>query len=165
MFDTLTVIAYLLGNDSGLSDHLRLKALFSERKDSVVCVQHALSPQIKWQGVPPEANSLAIIIKDAKPIHNTKKNHYYWVVYNLPVEVKNLPVGGNDEMNKHNEGVNSWGQRNYHTLCWEKGLHPVVVELYALDKRFSTHEKITGEVLEQKMKGHILAKQSINYIP
>ncbi|EKD77696.1 MAG: hypothetical protein ACD_42C00223G0001 [uncultured bacterium] len=158
MFDTLTVIAYLLGNKPGHSTQLHLQAQFLEKQNLVCVVQNAQSPQLRWKGVPPEASSLALIIKDAKTLKNTEKPHYYWVVYNLPVAVTALPFGGNNQMTSHDEGINSWGQKNYHSLCLGNTTHPVMIELVALDKRFSAREPMTGEILEQKIKGHVLAK-------
>lgn len=149
MFDTLTVVAYLLGNEPGHSSKLHLRAQFLEQPHAL-CVQSIQSPRIQWSGVPPEAGSLALIIKDAKS--------YYWVVYNLPVQTKELPFGANHEILSHDEGVNSFGKDNYHTWCSRTTVHPVKVELYALDKRFDARKPMTGETLEQKIKGHVLAK-------
>lgn len=158
MFDTLTVVAYLLGNEPGHSTQLHLRAQFLEKQNSVCQVQNVQSPQLRWQNVPPEASSLAFIIKDAKTSKNAEKPRYYWVVYNLPVEVSALPFGSSHQMTPRDEGINSWGEKNYHGLCLGSTAHPVTVALYALDKRFSAREPMTGEIVEQKIKGHVLAK-------
>jgi Raf kinase inhibitor-like YbhB/YbcL family protein len=149
MFDTLTVIAYLLGNEPVHPRHLQLQAQFLE-KEKTTCVQTALSPQLKWKSIPPEATSLALIIKD--------KKEYYWVVYNLPAQINGLPYGANVQMTPHDEGLNSWGQKKYHALCPKNVIAPVTVELYALDKRFDAVKPMTGELLERKIQGHVLAK-------
>lgn len=147
MLDTFTLLVYLFGNDPGRSSHLQLQ-IKNRENQKVTCVTNARSPALQWQGVPPDANSLALMIKD--------QNHYEWVVYNLPPDLKKLPYGANTEINAHNIGMNSWGQRNYHATC-----SPVTVELYALDKRFSAREIVTGETLEKKIQGHILDKKII----
>lgn len=149
MFDTLAVIAYLLSSDSGHSSHLHLQAKFLEKEKSV-CAQTVESPQLRWKGVPPEASSLALIVKD--------KKDYHWVVYNLPVQVNSLPFGSNDQIRSQDEGKNSWGQKNYHELCVGDAAHPVTIELFALDKSFNARHAMTGTELEQKIKGHVLAK-------
>lgn len=155
MFDTLTIVAYLLGNEPGHSTQLHLQTRFLEKQNPVCQVQNAQSPQLRWSGVPPGASSLALIIKDAK---SSEKPHYYWVVYNLPVEVSALPFGSSHQMTPRDEGINSWGQKNYHSVCLKNMAHPVTIELVALDKRFSAREPMTGEIVEQKIKGHVLAK-------
>lgn len=156
MFDTLAVLAYLIKYDSGMSDHLRLQAYFSE-KQKTTATQSVQSPKIKWKGVPPEASSLALIIKDAKLSADTKKQHYYWIVYNLPIQAKKLNYGDDHQINPYNEGINSWGQKCYHT----KQTHPVIVELYVLDQRFSAQHAMTGEALEKKIHGHVLVKKTV----
>lgn len=149
MFDTLTVVAYLLSHDSGYADRLRFKTPHFPNQNHL-CVHKRQSPLLKWRGVPPEASSLALIVKD--------KSHYEWIVYNLPVSAKELSFDANDHINRNDVGVNSWGEKKYHAPCWGNQSQPVTIELYALDKRFSARETMTGEVLEKKIKGHVLAK-------
>lgn len=151
MFDTLTVVAYLMSHESGYVDRLRLHKITTNDQ---LCLQREHSPELKWFGVPPEASSLAVIIKD--------NQHYEWVVYNLPVNANGLPFGANQLVLSSDQGVNSWGQRNYHAPCYGNLSHPVTIKLYALDKRFSAREDMTGEMLEKKMVGHVLAKAELN---
>ncbi|HLB55950.1 MAG TPA: hypothetical protein VJK30_01270 [Coxiellaceae bacterium] len=158
MFDTLTLLACLIGNDPGHSTQLTMKPPFLEKENKIICVQRTQSPQFQWKDVPPEASSLAFIIKDANTFTTMNKQKYYWVVYNLPVQTTQLPYGANVHMSPYDEGVNSWGEKNYHSICADNTEYPVIVELYALDKRFSATTPMTGEVLEQKIKGHVLAK-------
>ncbi|OGT42589.1 MAG: hypothetical protein A3F13_09250 [Gammaproteobacteria bacterium RIFCSPHIGHO2_12_FULL_40_19] len=149
MFDTLTVVAYLISHHSGYADRLRFMKPFSNTENQL-CIHNTQSPALKWRGVPPEASSLALIVKD--------KMHYEWIVYNLPVSARGLPFGANHQMTPHDQGVNSWGEKNYHAPCFENKTYLVSVTLYALDKRFSARENMTGNVLEKKMKGHVLTK-------
>ena len=153
MIDTLTVIAYLLGHDAGSAGHLQLKAFFPE-KQTTQCVQKAVSPQLQWRGVPPEADSLAVVVHD--------KKNYYWVAYNLPAYATILPFGANKIINKYDEGVNSFGERNYHSpwVCGQN-VKDVVVELYALDNRISTKKPLSPEGLFTKIKNHVLAKTQV----
>lgn len=141
MIDTLTVIAYLLGNEPDRNVHLKLQASFAKKE----------SPQLRWQGVPPETTSLALVVRN--------KNKYYWIVYNLPPQIKSLPYGVSAQMSPHDEGYNSWGQRNYHAQCTGNATpSPVTIELYALDKRFGARYHMTGHSFEQKIKNHVIAK-------
>jgi Raf kinase inhibitor-like YbhB/YbcL family protein len=153
MLDTLTFVAYMLGNEPGHVGHMHL---FLDHP-AQICQHPTQSPPVRWSGVPPEASSLVLIIKDEKNKLSSEKSRYYWVAYNLPVQAKGLPSDGNDQITYRDEGRNSWGQRNYHAPCSENS-KSVVVELYALDKRFSAHHAITGKLMEQKIKGHVLAK-------
>lgn len=150
MFDTLTVMAYLLSHHSGYVDRLKLQVIQPAQQQ---CVQDAVSPALRWQGVPPEAASLAVIVRD--------KQRYDWVAYNLPVTTTGLPFGASQHMSSHDQGMNSWGKKTYHLSCGQDSLNPVYVELYVLDKRFSVQGNMTGELLEQKMKGHVLEKVKV----
>lgn len=150
MFDTLAVMAYLLGNDAGHLDRLHLQI---PAKQSQACLSLAKSPALQWQGVPPEASSLALLIKDNKK--------YAWVVYNLPVDITGLPTGANTKITAYDEGMNSWGQKNYHSICTESTKNMVEIKLIALDTRFNTSHSMTGEQLEEKIKNHALAETHI----
>lgn len=153
MIDTMTVLVYLLTHNPGHSTHLQISALFPKNS----CVQKTPSPQLRWKKVPPESTSLALIIKDA-PSHKTStKPHYYWIVYNLSPDLKGLSFGADAKINPYDKGINSWGKNNYHAPCWRNKLHPIEIELVALDKRFSARYKMTGEKLEQKIKSSTLA--------
>lgn len=156
MLDTLTVIAYLVGQHQGNGHPLRLNAHFFEKQNHIACVQQAVSPQLRWANVPPEANSLAVVVRD-------EKKHYYWITYNLPTDAKGLPLGVNKTINVNDVGINSFGQRDYYSpwSCGQKINSPVIVELYALDKRFSTRKIISSDALYAKIKKHNLAKAQI----
>ena len=148
MLDTLTVMAYLLGSDPEKGKALHMTVSFPE-KAAVV------SPMIRWKNVPPEAESLAIVIHD-------QQKHYYWVAYNLPTDAIGLPLGASQNMQAFHEGLNSYGERSYHSP-WALGQRPqgLSVELYALDKRFSTHQALSGDQLYAKIKGHTLVKTTV----
>ncbi|PIZ04781.1 MAG: hypothetical protein COY58_03265 [Gammaproteobacteria bacterium CG_4_10_14_0_8_um_filter_38_16] len=150
MIGTMTVLAYLLGSDVKDEGPLRLRAIFSQSQYQ--------SPQLVWKHIPPETDSLALIIKDKQPEKNMKKRQYYWVLYNLPADATHLVTGENQRINRYVEGVNSWGSHNYYPHVTSQ---PVTIELFALDKRFSTKSNMTGKKLEQKMQGHILEKATI----
>ncbi|MDP1573546.1 MAG: hypothetical protein Q8L78_01230 [Coxiellaceae bacterium] len=148
MLDTLAVMAYLLGSGPEKSKALHMAVSFPE-KAAVV------SPVIRWKNVPPEAESLAVVIQD-------NQKNYYWVAYNLPADAKGLPLGANQNMLPFDEGVNSFGEHNYHSP-WSLGAMPqgLRVELYALDKRFSIHKPLSGNDLYAKIKGHTLLKTKV----
>ena len=149
MIDTMTVLAYLLGDDYGHNKQIKLNAEFSQTQVAKV------SPKVIWKNVPPEADSLVLIVKDS---NIPKKENYYWVVYNIPADSHGVNLGESQVINKNNVGLNSWGQKNYHALNYPKKNHKIYITVYALDKKFSSIKNMTGESLEQKIKGHVLAK-------
>src|SRR3990167_10552593 len=153
MLDTLTVLTYLVTHEAGYSGRLHLHVLFPEKQLPVSCAMKPESPQIQiqWSGVPPEADSLAVIIKDKNPSEKTGKANYYWVAYNLPIEGKGLSLGGSNNMNPNNQLMqyhSPWACRN--------AASTVEVELFALDKRFDENSKRTGALFEQEIQGHVI---------
>lgn len=160
MIDTITIVSYLLGHHFGHNSKLNLAAHFSEKENQTICEHVVVSPSLRWRDIPPEASSLAIIVKDANSPKNGEKTHYYWVVYNLPVDATYLSFGASNYMVHYDEGVNSWGERNYHSRCFDHQTHPVTVELFALNTRISSGQPITGEMLEKNIisKKEILAE-------
>lgn len=151
MIDTITIVSYLLGHHFGHNSKINLSVRFAEKENQTICETKVISPSLRWRDVPPEATSLAMIIKDATPPKNGEKTHYYWIVYNLPIDTTYLPFGASNYMVHYNEGVNSWGEQNYHSRCFDHQTHPVTVELLALGARISSNQPITGELLEKKI--------------
>jgi hypothetical protein len=164
MIDTITIVSYLLGHHFGHNSKLNLAARFFEKENQTLCEPSTISPNLRWRDVPPEASSLAIIIKDAHPPKKDEKTHYYWVVYNLPIHAMYLPFGASNFMRRYDEGLNSWGEQNYHSRCFDQQKHPVTIELVALDTKISPDQPMTGEILEKKIisSSHVLAKVEYN---
>lgn len=162
MLNTIAVVSYLLGNHFGQSDHLKLSARFLEEKNQSICASKVVSPSLRWRDIPPEAKSIAVVVKDAVPL---RKNHYYWVVYNLPVESTALPFAASDYMLANHQGLNSWGERKYHSPCWGGKMHAVKVELFALEHHIPEGALITGNALEKKIHASsVLAQVSTRVV-
>lgn len=164
MIDTITIVSYLLGHHFGHNSKVKLSARFAEKENQTICATKIISPSLRWQDVPPEATSLAMVIKDANPPKSGEKTHYYWVVYNLPVDTTYLPFGESNYMVHYDEGVNSWGEQNYHSRCFDHQTHPVKVELFALNTRISANQPITGEMLEKQIVSNKQVLARANYM-
>ena len=48
-----------------------------------------LSPALQWDGVPPDAKSLALTVYD--PDAPTGSGFWHWIVVNIPVDTRSLP--------------------------------------------------------------------------
>jgi len=48
-----------------------------------------ISPALQWDGVPPEAKSLALTVYD--PDAPTGSGFWHWIVVNIPVDTRSLP--------------------------------------------------------------------------
>lgn len=144
MVRTLTLLGYLMTHHPGYQDHMTVVAKKASGR---------LSPYLQIQGVPPEAGSLVLVIKD---VSRRARYPYHWLVYNLSPDTHTIPVGISQHMRLDNEGRNSWGEHAFHT--WPTGKQSKIrAEVLALDQRFSVKKPLTGPELSQRLHGHVLA--------
>jgi len=137
------------------------------------CDSTDISPELRFEEVPPETRSLALICDDPDAPAGT---WVHWVIFNIPVGVDTLPenvspeidpdFGGDSTVTAVN-GKNDFGRFGYGGPCPPPGpAHRYYFKLYALDGEleFPAEEikkGITKEALLKKMEGHILAETSL----
>ncbi|MFL6591140.1 MAG: YbhB/YbcL family Raf kinase inhibitor-like protein [Luteimonas sp.] len=125
------------------------------------CDGAAVSPPLRWSGVPSAAKSLALIVDDpdAPDPAAPQRTWVHWVLYDLPigadglaenVKAAQLPAGTR-------QGLNDWKKTGYGAACPPKGRHRYVFKLYALDRVLpDLHQPDKARLLEA-MEGHVLA--------
>lgn len=127
------------------------------------CQGRDISPALAWSGVPATANSLVLIVDDPDapdPAH-PRTIWVHWLLYNLPVDctalpeaVKTLPAGTL-------EGINDWKRSGYGGPCPPIGRHRYFFKLYALDSVLPDLRFPTKAVLEEAMRGHVIAEAQL----
>lgn len=123
------------------------------------CDGEDLSPEIRWEEVPRDAKTIALIMYDPDAPLRTF-NH--WLFYNIPVELRSLPPGIQDYLEipgKGTSGTNDFGSTGYKGPCPPAGKpHRYFFELLALNtdekieaglKRSAFDEAIDGSVIEK----------------
>ncbi len=126
------------------------------------CDGDDLSPTLAWTGVPSAARSLVLIVDDpdAPDPAAPKMTWVHWVLYNLPsdstglaegVAPSALPAGTR-------EGLNDWQRTGYGGPCPPIGRHRYFHKLYALDTELPELGRPTKAMLEQAMRGHVIAQ-------
>jgi Raf kinase inhibitor-like YbhB/YbcL family protein len=129
------------------------------------CEGQDASPALSWSGLPPGTKSLALIVDDpdAPDPSAPRTTWVHWVVYNIPptatglsegVRAPDLPAGAR-------EGRNDWQSAGYRGPCPPIGRHRYFHKLYALDVALTDLGTPTKSVLEQAMKGHVLAQADL----
>jgi Raf kinase inhibitor-like YbhB/YbcL family protein/uncharacterized protein (TIGR00297 family) len=122
------------------------------------CRSGNTSPALTWNGIPPEARSLALIMDDPDAPIGT---YTHWVAYNLPVDSAGLPEGipeGNLSRGGI-QGINSSRTAGYFGPCPPPGkAHRYFIKLYALDLEPSLPSSMTVETLTSAIAGHVLAQ-------
>ena len=125
------------------------------------CDGEDISPPLRWEGVPAEARSLALIMDDPDAPAGT---WVHWVLYNLPVKRQELAeaipadaelVGGG----RH--GRNSWGRLGYGGPCPPSGTHRYFFKMYALDTVLDLEPGADKEQLLEAMEGRVLARAEL----
>src|SRR5688572_9588399 len=79
------------------------------------------SPEVRWDDVPMEARSLAMIVEDPDA---PKGLFTHWLVYSIPRELLHLPAGipPQDALpNGIRQGLNSFGKLGYAGPCPPRG--------------------------------------------
>jgi len=114
------------------------------------CQGPNINPALNIEGIPQEAQSLALIVDDPDAPMGT---WVHWVIFDIPVidhiDVNSVPG---------RQGINDFQQKKYGGPCPPSGTHRYFFKVYALDKKLNLNEGIGKQGLEDAMEGHILAK-------
>ena len=119
------------------------------------CEGEEVNPPLQIDQIPASAKTLAIIVEDPDAPNGTFD---HWLVWNIPhnqhaLKENTIPpgIGGN----------NSEGKTGYMGPCPPSGSHRYYFHVYALDTELDLGVGADKKMLEQAMKGHILAEGSL----
>jgi len=119
------------------------------------------SPPLQWGDPPEGTRSFALIMDDPDAPAGT---WVHWVVYNLPVEVRELPEGASRARAREFslpqgaiQGKTSFNRADYGGPCPPSGEHRYFFRLYALDTTLE-ESALDKKALLKAMEGHILAQ-------
>jgi Raf kinase inhibitor-like YbhB/YbcL family protein len=126
------------------------------------CEGKDVSPELRIDGVPQGAKSLALIVHDpdAPDPDAPKIDWVHWVVYNLPPGTRSLPEGvQQDDLPKGALlGTTDFKKAAYGGPCPPIGRHRYFFVLHALATVLPDLGTPTRQRLEREMAGHILGK-------
>ena len=120
------------------------------------CDGSDVNPPLKFEGIPTDTKSLALIVDDPDaPVGIW----VHWVLWNIDpkiTEIKenSVPKGGM-------QGMNDFRKHDYGGPCPPSGTHRYFFKLYALDTTLSLGSNSTKNDIETAMKGHILAEAEL----
>lgn len=117
------------------------------------CDGEDISPALEIRDVPPQAQSLALIVDDPDAPMGT---WVHWVAYDIPVvsRIEENSIPGK-------QGNNNFGRKDYGGPCPPSGTHRYFFKLYALDKKLEAGEGLDKQGLEKAMQGHILGNAEL----
>jgi hypothetical protein len=121
-----------------------------------------VSPNLAWSNVPAKTQSFALFMLDPDA---PARVWVHWVVYDLPVDARELPEGVAKQEQPSNgarQGLNDFGKIGYGGPCPPPGKpHRYFFEFYALDSRLDLKAGANKGQVERAMKGHILAQAEL----
>jgi Raf kinase inhibitor-like YbhB/YbcL family protein len=133
--------------------------------DRYTCEGKDVSPELRIDGVPQGAKSLALIVHDpdAPDPNAPKMDWVHWVVYNLPPGTRSLPEGAQpgDLPKGTLVGTSDFKKTAYGGPCPPIGRHRYFFVLHALDTVLPDLGTPTRQRLEREMAGHMLGKAEL----
>jgi Raf kinase inhibitor-like YbhB/YbcL family protein len=120
-----------------------------------------ISPPLSWDEIPPNTQSLVLIVDDPDA---PGKTFVHWVVYDIPPTVKQFPEHIPSSKTLPNGGIqgkNDFGKLGYGGACPPSGTHRYFFHLYALDKKLNLEPGMSKNQILTAMKDHVLAKTEL----
>lgn len=127
------------------------------------CEGEDSAPPLHWDGVPPAARSLVLIVDDpdAPDPAAPQQTWVHWVLIDLPPDSTGLPAGGHPLPASARAGLNDWQRTGYGGPCPPIGRHRYFFKLYALDTTLPALHQPTKTAVERAMQGHVLASAEL----
>jgi Raf kinase inhibitor-like YbhB/YbcL family protein len=122
------------------------------------CEGSCYSPQLTWDGIPEGTQSFAIEMIDYD-IPICKTGFVHWVVYNIPVHIRQLPAQFSFSESAQMGAViapNGAGLRQYYPPCPVSGTHAYTFRLFALDIQAMDPASDRYRVFKQEVSNHLL---------
>lgn len=117
------------------------------------------NPPLSIEGVPSDAESLALIVDDPDAQEPAGKIWDHWVIWNIDPDRTELPEGW--EPTEATEGENDFGETGYGGPNPPDRQHTYKFRLYALDSSLDLQEGATKDEVEESMVEHILAETQL----
>lgn len=129
------------------------------------CEGDDVSPALYWDGVPPEAKSLVLVVEDpdAPDPQAPQRTFAHWLIYNLPPESRGLRENTTLETlpAQAHFGENDFARLGWAGPCPAKGAHRYFFNLFALDRRLPRLDGPRRQELLDAIEPHIIARASL----
>ncbi len=120
------------------------------------CDGDDINPELRFDGVPKEAKSLALVVDDPD---SPSGNWLHWSVWNIDPAVRSIAEDSVPE--EAVEGETDFSEVGYGGPCPGYGEHEYRFTIIALDCVLEVTEGAPRHVLEAAMKAHILATAAL----
>ena len=120
------------------------------------CDGEGINPPLEFKEIPPNAQSLVLIVDDPDAPNGT---WVHWTLWNI--DSITTSIAENSVPPKAIAGQTSSGQNIYGGPCPPSGTHRYFFKLYALDSKLSVTSFSFKEDLEKAMQGHIISQAEL----
>ncbi|OLZ40878.1 phospholipid-binding protein [Natrinema saccharevitans] len=118
-----------------------------------------VNPPLEIDGVPDEADSLALIVDDPDAKEPAGKVWDHWVVWNVPPETETVPEGWDPD--EAVEGINDYGERGYGGPNPPDREHTYRFELLALEAAPEVGTDAGADALESAIAGTVIERTTL----
>jgi len=127
------------------------------------CEGDDVSPSLAVEDIPPGTRSLALIVDDpdAPDPAAPRMTWVHWVLYDLPPDTVNFPVGVTSTALHALDGLNDWEETGYRGPCPPIGRHRYFFKLFALDTRLGDLHRPSSHRLQLAFTGHVVAQTQL----
>lgn len=126
------------------------------------CDDKDISPELHWDHIPTQAQSLALLVTDPDAPGGT---FYHWILYNIPTNINSLSENIQNLPTSVLVGKNDFGNLHYSGPCPPKGSsHTYIFTLYALNSKINLPAGASGPSVLKEIEPHIIAKTSISAV-
>jgi hypothetical protein len=111
------------------------------------------NPALRFEEVPPEAKSLALIVDDPDAPSGL---FTHWLAWN--VDPKTTEIAENNAPSNAVQGKNDFGKSGYGGPCPPSGTHHYFFKVFALDRQLDLPAGSKRAQLDAQMEGHVIAQ-------
>lgn len=135
----------------------------SFQNNTLIPIEHAytycggknVSPDLKWDDIPADTKSFAIIVHD--PDAPRANGWYHWLVVDIPADKTSIEKG--EKISGARELKNDFQQTSYGGPCPPSGQHRYNFNIYALDvEKLDVSENDLPKTVEQIVIKHSIGK-------
>lgn len=120
------------------------------------CDGDDVNPELRFDGIPKDAKSLALIVDDPD---SPSGNWLHWSVWNIDPSCRAIPEDSVPD--DAQEGETDFSEVGYGGPCPGYGEHEYRFTIFALDSALDVPEGAPRHVLEDAMKPHILGSAAL----
>ncbi|MFB1066588.1 YbhB/YbcL family Raf kinase inhibitor-like protein [Natrinema sp. H-ect4] len=115
-----------------------------------------VNPPLEIDGVPDDAEALALVVDDPDAKEPAGKVWDHWVVWNVSPETETIPEDWRPD--EATVGTNDWEERDYGGPNPPDREHTYRFKLFALDTTLELGPDTGADDLESAMDGHVLER-------